>query len=107
PDSPTFCKWFGAELNEDNRLMIYVPPGFAHAILTLRDRTEAIYLVSASYTPGAERGVRWNDRHFQIEWPSEPVELSVKDDGWPELDPEFDGIEEFGRAAHAGLAHRG
>jgi len=46
PDSPTFGKSFGAELNAENRLMMYVPRGFAHAILTLADDTEALYFVS-------------------------------------------------------------
>ena len=53
--------------------MMYVPRGFAHAILTLEPDTEAIYLVSAHYAPGAERGVRWNDPRFGIEWPIAPA----------------------------------
>jgi dTDP-4-dehydrorhamnose 3,5-epimerase len=93
PDSPTFCNWFGAELNDENRLMMYVPRGFAHAILTLRDDTEALYLVSDFYSPENERGVRWNDRHFAIDWPVEPVEISPKDAQWPDFDPAFHGIE--------------
>ena len=97
PDSPTFCQWFGAELNEGNRLMMYVPPGFAHAILTLADRTETIYFVSTSYAASAERGVRWNDPRFRIEWPIEPAELSGKDATWPDFDPEYHGIEQFRR----------
>src|SRR3974390_3505766 len=58
PDSPTFGKSFGAELTAENRLMMYVPRGFAHAILTLTDDTEAFYLVSEFYCPDQERGVR-------------------------------------------------
>jgi len=67
PDSPTFGKWFGAELNEDNRLMMYVPRGFAHAILTLTDDTEALYLVSDFYDPTSERGVRFDDPWLKVE----------------------------------------
>lgn len=93
PDSPTFGKWFGAELNEDNRLMMYVPRGFAHAILTLSDDTEALYLVSEFYGPEEERGVRWNDLRFRVAWPIEPSEISAKDAGWPDFDPVFHGIE--------------
>jgi dTDP-4-dehydrorhamnose 3,5-epimerase len=93
PDSQTFKKWFGAELSADNRLMMYVPRGFAHAILTLTDDTEAIYLVSAFYGPDHERGVRWNDPAIGIEWPIQPVEISAKDAKWPDLDPTFHGIQ--------------
>lgn len=93
PDSTTFGQWFGAELNDENRLMMYVPRGFAHAILTLRDNTEALYLVSDFYSPENERGVRWNDPRFAIAWPIEPTELSPKDAAWPDFDPQFHGIE--------------
>ena len=85
PDSPTFKKWFGRELTADNRLMMYVPRGFGHAILTLTDEAEAIYLVSAFYAPQHERGVRWNDPAIGIAWPIAPVEISPKDAGWPDL----------------------
>jgi dTDP-4-dehydrorhamnose 3,5-epimerase len=93
PDSPTFKKWFGAELNADNRLMMYVPRGYAHAIVTLTVSTEAIYLVSAFYTPEQERGLRWNDPAIGIEWPIEPTEISSKDAQWPDLNSTFHGIE--------------
>jgi dTDP-4-dehydrorhamnose 3,5-epimerase len=95
PDSPTFGKSFGAELNEDNRLMMYVPRGFAHAILTLSDNAEALYLVSDFYAPERERGVRWNDPRFNVAWPIEPTEISPKDASWPDFDPEFHGIEQL------------
>lgn len=87
PESPTFGKWFGAELNEDNRLMMYVPRGFAHGLITLRDDTEALYLVSNFYAPEAERGVRWDDPRFGIEWPLAPTEISPKDAAWRDFDP--------------------
>ena len=86
-NSPTFGKWFGAEINAENRLMMYVPRGFAHAILTLHDDTEAMYLVSDFYAPGQERGVRWNDPRFGIEWPIQPSDISDKDAAWPDFDP--------------------
>ncbi len=92
PDSSTFGQWFGAELNEDNRLMMYVPRGFAHAILTLKDNTEALYLVSDFYSPENERGLRWNDPRFGIAWPIDPVEVSPKDAGWPDFNAEFHGV---------------
>ena len=93
PDSPTYGRSFGAELNEDNRLMMYVPRGFAHGLLTLRPDTEALYLVSAFYDPEAERGVRWNDPRFAVQWPMAPEEISAKDAAWPDFDEGFHGIE--------------
>jgi dTDP-4-dehydrorhamnose 3,5-epimerase len=93
PDSASFLKWFGAELNAENRLMMYVPRGFAHAILTLTDDVEAIYLVSAFYDPAQERGLRWNDPAIGIEWPIQPIEISPKDAQWPDLDRAFHGVE--------------
>lgn len=91
--SSGFGKWFGAELNAENRLMMYVPRGFAHAFITLTDDVEAVYFVSAFYSPEAERGLRWNDPAIGIDWPLPPVEISVKDRQWPDLDAAFHGIE--------------
>ena len=95
PDSSTFRKWFGAELSAENRRMMYVPRGFAHAILTLEDDTEALYLVSHAYAPTQERGVRWNDPAIGVVWPIEPAEISPKDAAWPDLDAGFHGLEEM------------
>jgi dTDP-4-dehydrorhamnose 3,5-epimerase len=94
-DSPTFKQWFGAELSAENRRMMYVPRGFAHAILTLADDTEALYLVSHAYAPEAERGVRWNDPAIGVEWPVTPIEISPKDAAWPDLDAAFHGFEQM------------
>jgi dTDP-4-dehydrorhamnose 3,5-epimerase len=93
PDSPSYRKWFGAELSADNRTMMYVPRGFAHAILTLTDDAEAIYLVSDGYAPEEERGLRWDDPAIGIEWPISPAEISPKDAKWPDFDPAFHGVE--------------
>jgi dTDP-4-dehydrorhamnose 3,5-epimerase len=93
PDSPTYGRWFGAELNDDNRLMMYVPRGFAHAVLTLSDDTEVLYLVSDFYSPENERGVRWNDARFKVGWPIEPTEISAKDAAWPDFDAAFHGVD--------------
>lgn len=95
PDSPTFGKWFGVELTAENRDALYVPRGFAHAILTLEHNTEVLYLVSDFYAPAAERGVRFDDPWIGVEWPIDPVELSDKDRNWPLFDPEFHGVERF------------
>ena len=93
PDSKTFGKWFGAELTSENRLMMYVPCGFAHGLLTLTEDSEALYLVSEFYSPQDERGVRFNDPNFGIVWPKEPVVVSLKDQNWPDFNSEFHGTE--------------
>jgi len=94
-DSLSFGQWFGAELNESNRLMMYVPRGFAHAILTLTDNAEAFYMATEFYGPEQERGIRWNDPRFEIAWPIEPTDVSPKDAGWPDFDPAFHGTEQL------------
>jgi dTDP-4-dehydrorhamnose 3,5-epimerase len=95
PDSPSFGKSFGAELSAENRLMMYVPRGFAHAILALENGTEAFYFSSSFHSPGEERGVRWNDPRFAIEWPIAPLEISAKDRAWPDYDESFHGVNEL------------
>lgn len=78
-DSPTFRKWFGHLLSENNRTMMYVPKGFAHGFLSLEHNAEVLYLVSQNYAKDAERGVRWNDPAFDIKWPKEPLHISERD----------------------------
>jgi dTDP-4-dehydrorhamnose 3,5-epimerase len=84
PSSLTYRRWFGVELSAENRLMLYVPVGFAHGFQTLEDDTEAFYMVSQYYTPGAERGLRYNDPGFSISWPMTVSTISDKDSSWPE-----------------------
>jgi dTDP-4-dehydrorhamnose 3,5-epimerase len=95
PDSPTFGKWFGETLSAENRLMMYCPKGFAHGFITLEENTEALYLVSDPYAPTLERGIRFNDPEFNIEWPIEPLEISDKDKTWSDFDPEWHGVDTF------------
>ena len=85
--SPTYLRWFGADLSAENRVMMYIPRGFAHGFITLSDDTEALYLVSAFYAPEHERGVRFDDPRFGIRWPILPTEMSAKDREWPNYDP--------------------
>jgi dTDP-4-dehydrorhamnose 3,5-epimerase len=78
-------QWIGVELTAENHRMLYVPEQFAHGFQTLEDNTEATYQVSEFYTPGAERGLRWNDPAFDIEWPLEVVVISEKDQNWADF----------------------
>jgi dTDP-4-dehydrorhamnose 3,5-epimerase len=86
-DSSTFGKSFGAELSAENRRMMYVPKGFAHGFVTITDDAEVLYLVDEFYAPEQERGVRWNDPAFGIEWPIPPVIVSEKDRAHRDFDP--------------------
>jgi dTDP-4-dehydrorhamnose 3,5-epimerase len=83
--SPTQRRWFGTELTADNRRAIFIPKGFAHGFITLRDDTEVLYMISVPYAPGSERGVRWNDPALAIKWPIEPVVISARDAAHPLL----------------------
>jgi len=86
PDSPTYLRHFGVELTDENRLAVYVPPLFAHAYLALSDGAQVLYQVSAPYTPGTERGVRYDDPALSIAWPIDVTDLSDKDKAWPTLE---------------------
>lgn len=86
PQSPTYKQSFGVELTPENRKMFCVPKGFAHGYLTLQDNTEVLYQVSEFYTPGSERGIRWNDPAFNLKWPKMAnLILSEKDQNWPDF----------------------
>ncbi len=78
---------FAIELNEDNRAMLYIPEGFAHGFLTLRDDTEVFYQMSTFFEPGAAAGYRWNDPAFSISWPpAGDLVISDKDQALPLYD---------------------
>ena len=82
PQSATYKQWLGIELTEDDYKMMYVPEGFAHGYLTLEDNTEIFYQVSQFYSPEFERGVRFNDPAFRIQWPDDIRIISDKDLNW-------------------------
>jgi len=85
--SPSYCKWFAAELTAENRTMLYVPEGVAHGFQTLTDGAEVFYQISASYWPDLARGVRWDDPAFGIEWPIPDPILSRRDRTFPDHTP--------------------
>ena len=85
PNSSTYKQWIGVELNAENRYMLFVPEGFAHGYQTLVNDTEVFCQVSEFYCPEAERGVRWNDPVFGIEWPiTDNLKISEKDENRPD-----------------------
>ena len=87
-DSSTFRQHFAVELTSENRSMLYVPKGFAHGFITLTDNTEALYLVDEFYAPELERGIRYDDPSFGIEWPLQPTVISDKDRQHPDFNPQ-------------------
>jgi dTDP-4-dehydrorhamnose 3,5-epimerase len=82
-DSPTYRKWVGVELTADNFRMLFVPKMFAHGFQTLAEESVVTYQVGQFYTPGSERGIRFDDSAFQIQWPLEVGVISDKDKSWP------------------------
>jgi len=85
PDSPTYMGWTSIEISLENKRMVYVPEGFAHGFQTLEDNTEVIYQMSQFYSPGHSGGFRWDDPSFNIEWPTEPIVISPKDQIFPDF----------------------
>ncbi|MHB8346488.1 MAG: dTDP-4-dehydrorhamnose 3,5-epimerase [Acidiferrobacterales bacterium] len=78
-NSPTFGKWYGVTLSEQNHLQIYVPPGFAHGFCVTSDHARVLYKCTDFYSPGSEHTLLWNDPEIGISWPvAEPV-VSDKD----------------------------
>lgn len=85
--SPTFRKWVAVELSADKWNQLFVPKGFAHGFVTLEDRTEFLYKVSAHYSPAHDRSIRFDDPEIGVAWPDLPggFQLSAKDRGAPSL----------------------
>ena len=86
PESPTYHRWEGFDLDAETGRTLYVPAGFAHGFQTLEDDTHVVYQVSHPYTPGAEGGLRWDDPAFGIRWPRPVSVISDKDASWPLTD---------------------
>jgi dTDP-4-dehydrorhamnose 3,5-epimerase len=85
--SPTFGQWVARRLSADNRLMIWIPPGFAHGFYVMSEFAECEYKCTDYYSPEHERTIRWDDRTLGIDWPLDgPVILSEKDRAAPSLD---------------------
>jgi len=78
--SPTFGRWVGVELSEENRKQMWVPPGFAHGFLVLSESADFLYKTTDYYAPQHECCIAWNDPEIGIDWPEgiEP-QLSAKD----------------------------
>ncbi|MDO5823521.1 dTDP-4-dehydrorhamnose 3,5-epimerase [Methanobrevibacter sp.] len=85
-NSPTYGKWFGTILSEENKKQLFIPPKFAHGYLVLSDEAEFVYKCTEFYNSEDESGIKWNDEDISIDWPLDDVEeviLSDKDKKWP------------------------
>lgn len=83
--SPTFGKWHGVLLTEENKKQFFLPKNFAHGFLVLSEYAEFCYKCSDFYHPGDEGGLAWNDPEIGVEWPlQDGVELifSERDTKW-------------------------
>ena len=80
--SPTFSKWVGIKLSEENRKQLWVPAGFAHGFLVISTSAEFLYKTTDYYTPEHERCIAWNDPNIAVDWPlTTQPSLSAKDRG--------------------------
>ena len=79
--SPTFARWVGEILSDDNKRMLWIPPGFAHGFLVLSEMADFLYKCSDFYAPECERTLAWDDPDVAIKWPLDgsPPILSEKD----------------------------
>jgi dTDP-4-dehydrorhamnose 3,5-epimerase len=90
-NSPSYGKWVGEELSEENKYQLFIPEGFAHGYYVLSETAEITYKCSEVYHPEDEQGFRWDDPEIGIEWPeTEPI-LSRKDQLLPFL-KDFDEV---------------
>ena len=87
PGSPHFGAWAGAELSEENKRQLWVPPGFAHGFLVLSESAAFTYKCTDIYDPESDGGIRFDDPDIGIQWPDigEKPQLSEKDGALPGL----------------------
>lgn len=80
--SPTFGRWYGAELTAENGRALYIPAGFAHGFQTLEDGTRTRYMMSAYHAPGLAGGLAHDDPTVAVSWPEPPAIMSERDRAW-------------------------
>lgn len=80
-DSPTFGRWFGLELSDENHRQLYVPPGFGHGFCVLSERADFFYKCTDYYNPADEQTLKWDDPTVNVAWPDAGERiLSPKDE---------------------------
>ena len=94
-DSRTFGKYFGIELSENNKLMLYIPKNFAHGFLSLEEGTEILYKTTDYYNPADEYGIIWNDSDLDIDWKFEEYKIKESELILSEKDKKQKSFREF------------
>jgi len=77
--SPTYAKWVGEILSDQNHRLLYVPKGFAHGLCVLSDEADVLYKVDEEYSTEHDRGILWNDPQVDVKWPVDKPIVSKKD----------------------------
>jgi len=91
-DSPTFLRWHGVELSEDESMQFFIPEGFAHGFKALTDDAQLLYLHTAAWNRQHEGALRHDDSALSIAWPLAVTQVSEKDRSTPLMDEHFAGI---------------
>jgi dTDP-4-dehydrorhamnose 3,5-epimerase len=90
--SPTFLKWIGIELSEENKKTVHIPVGCAHGFQTLEPNTEVLYLHSAPFSPNHYKGIRYDDPRVNVRLPLNVTNISQRDANFPLLTSDFIGV---------------
>lgn len=90
-DSPTFGQWRGYKLSDTNNTLLYIPKGFAHGFLALRDDTIIHYLAGDKYDPDSDGGILWDDPDINVKWPLEDIDQLITS----EKDQHLQSFKEF------------
>ena len=85
PDSPTYGRWEGHELDDGLHRQLFVPAGFAHGFCGLSEIADVHYKLSSLYDPATEAGIAWDDPDVAVEWPTADPQLSERDRAAPRL----------------------
>jgi dTDP-4-dehydrorhamnose 3,5-epimerase len=85
PDSPTYKRWEGYELDDVDHRQLFIPDGFGHGFCVLSDTADVLYRVSTYYDPELEAGIAWDDPEIAVDWPIRDPVLSDRDRSAPPL----------------------
>jgi dTDP-4-dehydrorhamnose 3,5-epimerase len=85
PDSPTYKRWEGYELDDVDHRQLFIPDGFGHGFCVLSDTADVLYRVSSYYDPELESGIAWDDPEIAVDWPIRDPGLSDRDRRAPPL----------------------
>ena len=85
PDSPTYRRWEGYELDDVDHRQLFIPDGFGHGFCVLSDSADVLYRVSSYYDPELESAIAWDDPEIAVDWPVRDPVLSDRDRNAPRL----------------------